>query len=334
MHDSNNGTVRGDGTVAFTIDHSKFVASSITLKRTDTVFALQNGSYVEVSSNLDNSGLISMDYTSTLAFGSLVNSGTITVDTAGFTSGVYKIFDDLTGSYTETEYRSLLGDANWNDSYKVIDNDLYLTNLEGAELYVDSAWASMSPNEEVTFVDGTKAYYKLNAFDTVANALALPSGETAYENAVKLNITGAVKSNISVIGSNITEVNSAARTADENAVIAEDALTVNLVQVDNTEAGWEVYYPLAAGSAASVYGGITTNFVSGLFTFETTRDPNIIGGAYGASDAKIYGSTTVNTGRTEERTVMLTSMSMPWSAAAAEQSTATAPSIFIPERLT
>lgn len=296
VHDSNNGTVRGDGTVAFTIDHSKFVASSITLKRTDTVFALQNGSYVEVSSNLDNSGLISMDYTSTLAFGSLVNSGTITVDTAGFSSGVYKIFDDLTGSYTETEYRSLLGDANWNDSYKVIDNDLYLTNLEGAELYVDSAWASMSPNEEVTFVDGTKAYYKLNAFDTVANALALPSGETAYENAVKLNITGAVKSNISVIGSNITEVNSAAKTADENAVIAEDALTVNLVQVDNTEAGWEVYYPLAGGSAASVYGGITTNFVSGLFTFETTSDPNIIGGAYGASDAKIYGSTTVNIG--------------------------------------
>lgn len=296
VHDSNNGTVRGDGTVAFTIDHSKFVASSITLKRTDTVFALQNGSYVEVSSNLDNSGLISMDYTSTLAFGSLVNSGTITVDTAGFSSGVYKIFDDLTGSYTETEYRSLLGDANWNDSYKVIDNDLYLTNLEGAELYVDSAWASMSLNEEVTFVDGTKAYYKLNAFDTVANALALPTGETAYENAVKLNITGAVKSNISVIGSNITEVNSAAKTADENAVIAEDALTVNLVQVDNTEAGWEVYYPLAAGSAASVYGGITTNFVSGLFTFETTRDPNIIGGAYGASDAKIYGSTTVNIG--------------------------------------
>lgn len=296
VHDSNNGTVRGDGTVAFTIDHSKFVASSITLKRTDTVFALQNGSYVEVSSNLDNSGLISMDYTSTLAFGSLVNSGTITVDTAGFSSGVYKIFDDLTGSYTETEYRSLLGDANWNDSYQVIDNDLYLTNLEGAELYVDSAWASMSPNEEVTFVDGTKAYYKLNAFDTVANALALPSGETAYENAVKLNITGAVKSNISVIGSNITEVNSTAKTADENAVIAEDALTVNLVQVDNTEAGWEVYYPLAAGSAASVYGGITTNFVSGLFTFETTRDPNIIGGAYSASDAKIYGSTTVNIG--------------------------------------
>lgn len=296
VHDSNNGTVRGDGTVAFTIDHSKFVASSITLKRTDTVFALQNGSYVEVSSDLDNSGLISMDYTSTLAFGSLVNSGTITVDTAGFTSGVYKIFDDLTGSYTETEYRSLLGDANWNDSYQVIDNDLYLTNLEGAELYVDSAWASKSPNEEVTFVDGTKAYYKLNAFDTVANALALPSGETAYENAVKLNITGAVKSNISVIGSNITEVNSAAKTADENAVIAEDALTVNLVQVDNTEAGWEVYYPLASGSSASVYGGITTNFVSGLFTFETTRDPNIIGGAYGASDAKIYGSTTVNIG--------------------------------------
>ena len=246
--------------------------------------------------SIDAGSTVVMDYTSTVAFETITNHGTITVDTAGFTSGVYKIFDDLTGSYTELEYRSLLGDANWNDSYKVIDNDLYLTNLEGAELYVDSAWASMSPNEEVTFVDGTKAYYKLNAFDTVANALALPSGETAYENAVKLNITGAVKSNISVIGSNITEVNSAARTADENAVIAEDALTVNLVQVDNTEAGWEVYYPLAAGSAASVYGGITTNFVSGLFTFETTRDPNIIGGAYGASDAKIYGSTTVNIG--------------------------------------
>ena len=286
----NKGVFTASGTQVFQIGHASAA------DRTG-VLNVKNGSIVTVNNlKLEQSGSINMDYTSTLAFDTFVSSGTITVDTAGFTSGVYKIFDDLTGSYTETEYRSLLGDANWNDSYKVIDNDLYLTNLEGAELYVDSAWASMSPNEEVTFVDGTKAYYKLNAFDTVANALALPSGETAYENAVKLNITGAVKSNISVIGSNITEVNSAARTADENAVIAEDALTVNLVQVDNTEAGWEVYYPLAAGSAASVYGGITTNFVSGLFTFETTRDPNIIGGAYGASDAKIYGSTTVNIG--------------------------------------
>lgn len=286
----NKGVFTASGTQVFQIGHASAA------DRTG-VLNVKNGSIVTVNNlKLEQSGSINMDYTSTLAFDTFVSSGTITVDTAGFTSGVYKIFDDLTGSYTETEYRSLLGDANWNDSYKVIDNDLYLTNLEGAELYVDSAWASMSPNEEVTFVDGTKAYYKLNAFDTVANALALPSGETAYENAVKLNITGAVKTDISVIGSNITEVNSAARTADENAVIAEDALTVNLVQVDNTEAGWEVYYPLAGGSAASVYGGITTNFVSGLFTFETTSDPNIIGGAYGASDAKIYGSTTVNIG--------------------------------------
>ena len=286
----NKGVFTASGTQVFQIGHASAA------DRTG-VLNVKNGSIVTVNNlKLEQSGSINMDYTSTLAFDTFVSSGTITVDTAGFSSGVYKIFDDLTGSYTETEYRSLLGDANWNDSYKVIDNDLYLTNLEGAELYVDSAWASMSPNEEVTFVDGTKAYYKLNAFDTVANALALPSGETAYENAVKLNITGAVKSNISVIGSNITEVNSAAKTADENAVIVEDALTVNLVQIDNTEAGWEVYYPLAAGSAASVYGGITTNFVSGLFTFETTRDPNIIGGAYGASDAKIYGSTTVNIG--------------------------------------
>lgn len=286
----NKGVFTASGTQVFQIGHASAA------DRTG-VLNVKNGSIVTVNNlKLEQSGSINMDYTSTLAFDTFVSSGTITVDTAGFTSGVYKIFDDLTGSYTKLEYRSLLGAANWNDFYEVIDNDLYLTNLEGAELYVDSAWASMSPNEEVTFVDGTKAYYKLNAFDTVANALALPSGETAYENAVKLNITGAVKTDISVIGSNITEVNSAARTADENAVIAEDALTVNLVQVDNTEAGWEVYYPLAAGSAASVYGGITTNFVSGLFTFETTRDPNIIGGAYGASDAKIYGSTTVNIG--------------------------------------
>ncbi len=286
----NKGVFTASGTQVFQIGHASAV------DRTG-VLNVKNGSIVTVNNlKLEQSGSINMDYTSTLAFDTFNSTGTISIDTEGFTSGVYKIFDDLTGSYTETEYRSLLGDANWNDSYKVIDNDLYLTNLEGAELYVDSAWASMSPNEEVTFVDGTKAYYKLNAFDTVANALALPSGETAYENAVKLNITGAVKTDISVIGSNITEVNSAERTADENYVIVEDALTVNLVQVDNTEAGWEVYYPLAAGSAASVYGGITTNFVSGFFTFETTSDPNIIGGAYGASDAKIYGSTTVNIG--------------------------------------
>ena len=284
------GVFTASGTQVFQIGHASAV------DRTG-VLNVKNGSIVTVNNlKLEQSGSINMDYTSTLAFDTFDSTGTISIDTEGFTSGVYKIFDDLTGSYTELEYRSLLGDANWNDSYKVIDNDLYLTNLEGAELYVDSAWASMSPNEEVTFVDGTKAYYKLNAFDTVANALALPSGETAYENAVKLNITGTVKTDISVIGSNITEVNSSAKTAEEDAVLADDALTVNLVQVDNTEAGWEVYYPLASGSSASVYGGITTNFVSGLFTFETTRDPNIIGGAYGASDAKIYGSTTVNIG--------------------------------------
>ena len=285
----NKGVFTASGTQVFQIGHASAA------DRTG-VLNVKNGSIVTVNNlKLEQSGSINMDYTSTLAFDTFVSSGTITVDTAGFTSGVYKIFDDLTGS-SETEYRSLLGDANWNDSYTVIDNDLYLTNLEGAELYVDSAWASMSPNEEVTFVDGTKAYYKLNAFDTVANALALPSGETAYENAVKLNITGAVKTDISVIGSNITEVNSAAKTADENVVIAEDALTVNLVQIDNTEAGWEVYYPLASGSSASVYGGITTSFVSGKFTFDSTRDPNIIGGAYGTSESKIYGNTTLNIG--------------------------------------
>ena len=162
----NKGVFTASGTQVFQIGHASAA------DRTG-VLNVKNGSIVTVNNlKLEQSGSINMDYTSTLAFDTFVSSGTITVDTAGFTSGVYKIFDDLTGSYTETEYRSLLGDANWNDSYKVIDNDLYLTNLEGAELYVDSAWASMSPNEEVTFVDGTKAYYKLNAFDTVANALA------------------------------------------------------------------------------------------------------------------------------------------------------------------
>lgn len=248
--------------------------------------------------SIDAGSTVVMDYTSTVAFETITNHGTITVDTAGFSSGVYKIFDDLTGSYTETEYGSLLGDANWNKSYQVIDHDLYLTNLEGAELYVDSAWASKSPNEEVTFVDGTKAYYKLNAFDTVANALALPPDKTAYENAVKLNITGSTGA-ITVIGANITEVNSSAKTADENAVIAEDALTVNLVQVDNANAGWQVYYPLAGGSAASVYGSITTNFVSNKFTQDPrTSDPNFIGGAYAGATAKVYGNTTVNIGET------------------------------------
>lgn len=253
-----------------------------------------------LTDTVTNSGAISLDYTSTLAFGDIANSGgEITIDTTGFVSGIYKILDYTgTGTYTKDQYEALLGN-HLNDSYTVVNNDLYLTNLDGSEVrYVNSAWSSCDPFEEVTFVDGTRAYYGQNAFDTVDHALALPQDVTSYDKTIRLNVTGEVGA-ITVVGTNVTEVNVSAKPADltEDTVIDADAIVVNLVEIDNTNAGWQVYYPLASGSNAQVYGNITTNFLSTTFTWgEKTADPNFIGGAYAGSTATVYGNTTVNLG--------------------------------------
>lgn len=244
-----------------------------------------------------NSGAIKMDVDSQIVTATaLENSGTITVDMTGAAEfGVYKLID-YTGS-DETAYGNVEFTNNgYEYTVSVLDNDLYLVRADGAqELYVNSQWKGTAAYDEVTFVDGTTAYYGLNAFDTVDNAVkSLPADDP-----IRLNVTGDIGA-ITVVGTSVTEVNASEKTADitEDSVIDTDAIVVNLVDINNTNAGWQVYYPLAGGSVAAVYGNVTTNFLSTTFTAwgEKTADPNFIGGAYAGSTATVYGNTTVNLG--------------------------------------
>lgn len=245
-----------------------------------------------------NSGEINMDVDSQIITATvLANSGTITVDMTDATEfNVYKLID-YTGTGTVTNYGKVELDGKNDYGYvaSVLNNDLYLVRKDGAtEYYVNSEWSSSNLYDEVTFVDGTKAYYGLNAFDTVDHALTA----TSYENGIWLNVTGDIGA-ITVVGTDVTEVNASAKDQidPETGTVAADAIVVNLVDINNTNAGWQVYYPLASGSNAQIYGDITTNFLSTTFTWgEKTADPNFIGGAYAGSTATVYGNTTVNLG--------------------------------------
>lgn len=247
-----------------------------------------------------NSGTINMDLDSQIVTATaLENSGTITVDMTGAAKfGVYKLID-YTGS-DETAYGNVKFTNNgYEYTASVFDNDLYLVREDGAkELYVNSAWQSAAAYKEVTFVDETTAYYGLNAFDTVDNAVKSLSANDP----ILLNVTGGVEA-ITVVGTSVTEVNASAKTADitKDSVIDTDAIVVNLVEIDNTDAGWQVYYPLASGSNAQVYGNITTNFLSTTFTYEGERtgDPNFSGAGYAGTTATVYGNTTVNIGEAD-----------------------------------
>lgn len=265
---------------------------------TMTVYNL-GGTNNSVEGVFQNSGAINMDVDSQIITATaLANSGTITVDMTDATEfNVYKLID-YTGTGTVTNYGKVELDGKNDYGYvaSVLNNDLYLVRADGAtEYYVNSEWSSRNPYDEVTFVDGTKAYYGLNAFDTVDHALTA----TSYENGIWLNVTGEVGA-ITVVGTDVTEVNTSAKPADLTAdtVIDADAIVVNLVEIDNTNAGWQVYYPLAGGSIAQVYGNITTNFLSTKFSAwgDKTADPNFIGGAYAGSTATVYGNTAVNLG--------------------------------------
>lgn len=244
-----------------------------------------------------NSGAINMDVDSQIVTATaLENSGTITVDMTGAAEfGVYKLID-YTGTGTVTDYGTVT--LTNNDTYgyttTILNNDLYLVQAGATEYYVNSAWSNSSLSDEVTFVDGTKAYYGLNAFDTVDHALTA----TSYENGIWLNVTGDIGA-ITVVGTDVTEVNTSAKPADltDDSVIDADAIVVNLVDINNTNAGWQVYYPLASGSDAKVYGDITTNFLSSTFTEGSqTADPNFAGAGYAGTTATVYGDTMVNIG--------------------------------------
>ena len=98
---------------------------------------------------LTNAGTISLDYTSTLAFEAITNSGTITIDMSGYQSGLYKLLDYTgSGSYTEEQYKALIGEENWDKNFTVVDNDLYVTSERATFLY--SSQVRMANGETVT----------------------------------------------------------------------------------------------------------------------------------------------------------------------------------------
>lgn len=267
---------------------------------TMTVYNL-GGTNNSVEGVFQNSGKINMDVDSQIVTATaLENSGTITVDMTGAAEfGVYKLID-YTGTGTVTDYGTVT--LTNNDTYgyttTILNNDLYLVQAGATEYYVNSAWSNSSLSDEVTFVDGTKAYYGLNAFDTVDHALTA----TSYKNGIWLNVTGEVGA-ITVVGASVTEVNTSAKDQinPETGTVDADAIVVNLVDINNTDAGWQVYYPLASGSNAQVYGDITTNFLSTTFTYEGERtgDPNFSGAGYAGTTATVYGNTTVNIGEVD-----------------------------------
>lgn len=296
-----NGTINVGARSAAGTGYMRFlIGERGTLNLDNSTMTVYNlgGTNNSVEGVFQNSGEINMDVDSQIITATvLANSGTITVDMTDATEfNVYKLID-YTGTGTVTNYGKVELDGKNDYGYvaSVLNNDLYLVREDGAtEYYVNSEWSSSNLYDEVTFVDGTKAYYGLNAFDTVDHALTA----TSYENGIWLNVTGDIGA-ITVVGTDVTEVNASAKDQidPETGTVAADAIVVNLVDINNTNAGWQVYYPLASGSNAQIYGDITTNFLSTTFTWgEKTADPNFIGGAYAGSTATVYGNTTVNLG--------------------------------------
>lgn len=295
-----NGTINVGARSAAGTGYMRFlIGKKGTLNLDNSTMTVYNlgGTNNSVEGVFQNSGTINMDLDSQIVTATvLANSGTITVDmTDAIESGVYKLID-YTGTGTVTDYGTVT--LTNNDTYgyttTILNNDLYLVQAGATEYYVNSAWSNSSLSDEVTFVDGTKAYYGLNAFDTVDHALTA----TSYENGIWLNVTGDIGA-ITVVGKDVTEVNASAKDQidPETGTVAADAIVVNLVDINNTNAGWQVYYPLASGSNAQIYGDITTNFLSSTFTEGSqTADPNFAGAGYAGTTATVYGDTMVNIG--------------------------------------
>ena len=107
---------------------------------------------------------LSIDYTSTVIFSSISNAGTISVDTTGYTGGIYKLFDYAgSESYTIDQYKAVLGEGNWNDKYIVVDNDLYIADMNMTTLKINDAWSGATLGDNVA--EG--CYYGFNAFSSM-----------------------------------------------------------------------------------------------------------------------------------------------------------------------
>ncbi len=149
-----------------------------------------------ISINADSS--IGMDYTSTISFGTISNDGSITIDMNGYTGGIYQLLDYTgSGSYTEEQYKALIGEANWNENFTVVNNDLYASNVDTSILKVNAAWSgtSIATETEPGF------FYGFNAFDNVNEAIAVSADDTTINVA-----SGTYAENVVVTGNRALEL--------------------------------------------------------------------------------------------------------------------------------
>ena len=167
-------------------------------------YSLTNGSILTVGILYNTDIAITMDSSSTLALAPRaqdVADGTklaitVTVDSA-FT-GVKKLidmnakYDYTTQTYTDTgsvamtvdDYKRIV--TNWNDNFTVIDNDLYLSNVDVDDVYVNSDWAEAGYKYGEAFTYGDKTlYYGINAFSSVKDAYDSGNMNGATTNVIK-----------------------------------------------------------------------------------------------------------------------------------------------------
>ena len=128
------------------------------------VSASNSSSVVAGNISVNAGSSLSIDYTSTVIFSSISNAGTISVDTTGYTGDIYKLFDYAgSESYTIDQYKAVLGEGNWNDKYIVVDNDLYIADMNMTTLKINDAWSGATLGDNVA--EG--CYYGFNAFSSM-----------------------------------------------------------------------------------------------------------------------------------------------------------------------
>lgn len=225
-----------------------------------TTVEIEKNSTVTLTGSLTNYGSISMDYSSSLEFNDVDEIGSITVDMAGAAeSGVYKLID-YTGAATGISYDTItLNNNTYNYTARTINNDLYLVRLDGTkEYYVNSEWSSSAPFEEVTFGDDGKAYYGINALDSISDA-------AATDVANKIFVVGGSYSGDQYLNGHAVEIGSANAPVHFDNYVFAGTLNENV---------GDLSLKFVSGSASRVYGAATTegSFSAGNINLEIGRD--------------------------------------------------------------
>jgi len=103
---------------------------------------------------------------------------TITVDAGNFTGGYKKVIDvdRFSGDFANVEIKNLAQGVN---VVYGADGDISLIDIDASKIYVNTAWSGMSYMDEITEGGQAKAYYGINAFDNVVDALAAVGASTS-----------------------------------------------------------------------------------------------------------------------------------------------------------